>query len=106
MKALLSKGDGSDETVDLGDWGSRRLTRDELLWVDLESPGEDDLEAVRRAVDLSDDAVEALESDPGKPDARVLENAVEVIVLSGGRRGQRCHAPPHPDGQRMGDHQA
>ncbi len=82
MKALLSKGDGSDETIDLGNWGSRRLSKDELLWVDLESPGEDELKILRGAIDLGDDAIEALEVDLGKPDARVLENAVEVIVLS------------------------
>ena len=82
MKALLSKGDGSDESIDLADWGSRRLSQDELLWVDLHSPDDDDLETVREAIRLSDDAVEALRSDRGKPDARVLEGAVEVIVLS------------------------
>lgn len=82
IKALRSKSDGSDESIDLANWGSRRLSKDELLWVDLESSGEDELKIVRKAIDLSDDAVEALESDLGKPDARVLESAVEVIVLS------------------------
>jgi magnesium transporter len=82
MKALLSKGDGSDESIELRNWGSRALSEDELLWVDLESPDEDDLAVLRGAIRLSDDAAEALETDPGKPDARVLENTVEVIVLS------------------------
>jgi magnesium transporter len=82
MKALLSKGDGTDESIDLANWGTRRLTKDELLWVDVESPAEDDFTIMRRAIDLGDDAVGALESDPGKPDARVLDSAVEVIVLS------------------------
>lgn len=82
MKALLSKGDGSDEAIDLRAWGSRRLSQDELLWIDVESLDEGDLDVVRGAIRLSDDAAEALESEPGKPDATVLKDAVEVIVLS------------------------
>jgi Mg2+ and Co2+ transporter CorA len=82
MKALLSKGDGSDEAIDLRTWGSRRLAQDELLWIDVQSLDEGDLDVVRGAIRLSEDAAEALESEPGKPDARVLQDAVEVIVLS------------------------
>ena len=81
MRALLSKGDGSDEAIDLRAWGSRRLSQDELLWIDIESLDEGDLDVVRGAIRLSDDAAEALESEPGKPDATVLKDAVEVIVL-------------------------
>ena len=82
IKALLSKSDGSDESIELGNWGSRRLSKDELLWIDVESPGADELKILRRAVEVSDDVVQALHADPGLPDARVLENAVELVVLS------------------------
>lgn len=82
IKALLSKSDGSDEPIELGNWGSRRLSKDELLWIDFESPGADELKILRGAVDASDDVLHALESDVGPPDARVLENAIELVVLS------------------------
>jgi magnesium/cobalt transport protein CorA len=82
IKALLSKSDGSDEPIELGNWGSRRLSNDELLWIDFESPGADELKILRGAVDASVDVLHALESDVGRPDARVLENAVELVVLS------------------------
>lgn len=82
IKALLSRGDGSDESVDLGNWGSRRLAKDELLWIDLELPSGDELAAVRNALELGADAAEALQAKRELPDATVLEDAVEVVVLS------------------------
>lgn len=82
IEALLSKSDGSDESVDLSAWKSRPISKDELLWIDLEAPDADDLKILRNAVDLSDEASDAIEAEPGSPDARVLENAVEFTVLS------------------------
>lgn len=80
IKALLSKSDGSDESIDLREWGSRRISKDELLWIDFESPGPDELKILRNAVDVSLDTIKALEAHPGRSEARVLENAVEVVV--------------------------
>ncbi|MEO6295029.1 MAG: CorA family divalent cation transporter [Candidatus Limnocylindria bacterium] len=82
IKALLSKSDGSDESIDLREWGSRRISKDELLWIDVEAPDAEDLKILRNAVELSAPATDALEAEPGRPDARVLENAVEVVVPS------------------------
>ena len=82
IEALLSKGDGSDEPVDMAAWGSRRISKDELLWIDATAPGDDELQAIRAALGLRDDAFGALDAEPERPDATVFEEAVEVVVLS------------------------
>ncbi len=82
IEALLSKSDGSDETIDLRAWQSRMIASDELLWIDAEALDADEIAIVRRAVGLSDKASESLETDRDRPVATVLEDAVEVVVLA------------------------
>ena len=82
IEAILWRPDGHDEEIDLGDSKRRRLSKDELLWVDCESPTDGERENVKKALGLSDDASEALSGEPSGPDARVLEGAVEIVVLS------------------------
>lgn len=81
ISALLSHADGSDEAVDVARLG-RSVREDELLWVDVAAPGADELAALRQAFDLSDAAVAALAEDPQGLRARVLEDAVEVVVIA------------------------
>jgi magnesium transporter len=80
IDALLSRGDGSDEMVDLRQGGRRRVARDELLWVDLVDPDGSDLAALRDALGLTEQVVEVLQGDLGEPAAAVLDDAVQVHV--------------------------
>ncbi|HJP70171.1 MAG TPA: CorA family divalent cation transporter [Candidatus Limnocylindria bacterium] len=82
IEAILWHPDGRDEEIDLGEPKRRRLAKDQLLWVDLESADDDERHSVTTALGLSDDASEALRSKLSTPDARVLEGAVEIDVLS------------------------
>ena len=82
IEAILWRPNGQDEEVDFSDRKRRRLSKEELLWVDCESPSDDDRESVAKALGLSDDAAQALGAEPEGPDARVLEGAVEIVVLS------------------------
>ncbi|MGH2444630.1 MAG: magnesium transporter CorA family protein [Candidatus Limnocylindria bacterium] len=82
INALLSSGDGSDESVDLAQWRHGKVSKDELLWIDLESPSADELETVRDALRLSEQAADALEADATGPDAAVLDGATAVVVLA------------------------
>jgi magnesium transporter len=79
ITAVLFRGDGTDNEVDL-DEGVFRIAKDELLWVDASSLEGDELATVRRALELTDRVVTALENRPRGPDATVLQGAVEVVV--------------------------
>ena len=82
ITALLSRADGSDAEVDLGDVTSRRIKQDELLWVDALDPTEDEAVVVRKALKLTEESANAFTSVPSEPTARVLEDGVEVVVLA------------------------
>lgn len=82
IEAILWHSDGRDEEVDLGDSRRRRLSKDQLLWVDCDSADDEERENVSTALGLSDSAIEALRAELTAPDARVLEGAVEIVVLS------------------------
>lgn len=81
IEAILWRPNGQDEEVDFSDSTRRRLSKEELLWVDCESPSEDERESITKALGLSDGAAEALADEPRGPGARVLEGAAEIIVL-------------------------
>jgi magnesium transporter len=93
IRALLSRADGSDDDVDLADLSARRVKRDELLWVDAEALTPDELDVVRRALKLTEESATAIESVPGEPNARVLEDGVEVVILA---LGGELEADPVP----------
>jgi len=93
IRALLSRADGSDTEVDLADLSSHRIKGDELLWVDADDPTEDELDVVRKALQLTEDSAKAFTSVPSEPAARVLEDGVEVVVLA---LGDELDADPAP----------
>jgi magnesium transporter len=82
IDALLSRGDGSDERLDLGSLSPGALRTDELLWVDLAGADPEEVGILERALGLSDTASDALRSEPDRPGGRVLDGAVEIRVLS------------------------
>ncbi len=81
IRALLSRGDGTDEEIDLAAFAGK-LASDELLWVDLEGATGNDLERVEGSLHPSSDASDALREDLSQPDARVLDEAIEVVLLA------------------------
>ncbi|HEX5040009.1 MAG TPA: CorA family divalent cation transporter [Candidatus Limnocylindria bacterium] len=82
IEALLSRGDGTDERVDLASWNRERLRPDELLWIDVMGMDADETDLLGRALGLSDSAAEALRGEVEDPGATVLDGAVEIRVLS------------------------
>ena len=80
--ALLSRGDGSDVEFDLAEWTPGRVREDELLWVDVDRPEDNELEEVQRALRIGDELVEAMASVSNEPDARVHAHCVEVVILA------------------------
>lgn len=84
IDALLSRGDGSDESVDLEAWQPRDLAEDELLWIDLEAPDADAVRVVQRAIGLGSESVDALREPGDRPAATVRGDAVEVVVRAPG----------------------
>jgi magnesium transporter len=91
IRALLSRADGTDEAVDIGEWKPRAIGNDELLWVDVE--GAEDLEPVRGALRLNDGVALHLEEKDATPGVRVLDGSVSVMVLS---LGDDIDADPVP----------
>lgn len=79
-EALLSTADGHDANVDLRDWTSRKVDGDQLLWIDLEAPSDDELAMVIDALGLGERAAGALRSRGHERSATVHEEAVEVVV--------------------------
>ena len=82
IEALLSRGDGTDERVDLASWEPKRLGSDELLWVDVVGMDPEDLAILRGALGLSDKTSDALGRKIERPSATVLNGAVEISVLA------------------------
>jgi magnesium transporter len=93
IRALLSRADGSDTDVDLADVMSRRLRGDELLWVDATAPSEDEMSDIHEALGVTEGTRRAVASLPAEPEARVLEDGVEVAVLA---LGDELDADPVP----------
>lgn len=89
IDALLSRGDGSDEVLDLADWRGSEIADDQLLWVDLVDPSDTELETVERALGLEKESVNALRPPADEPTATVWGDAVEVVI--------RAPGPQHSD---------
>ena len=84
IDALLSRGDGSDEAIDLGGEDRVTIAKDALLWVDLLDPSAGELDIVGRSLALDDESRQALESPAGEPSATVRGDAVEVVLHAPG----------------------
>jgi Mg2+ and Co2+ transporter CorA len=80
IEAILFRGDGSDESIELEGRDEVRISSDELLWIDASSLDAAELAIIRHALGMSDRAVAALKARPTGPDATVFEDAVEVVV--------------------------
>jgi magnesium transporter len=92
--ALLSRGDGTDDLVDLGTVRGGGIGRDELLWVDVTGDDADDVERVEAALDPGTPAVEALRSQIDELGVRVLPGGLtEVVTRPPGRDDDRTPAP-------------
>jgi magnesium transporter len=91
IDAILSRGDGSDEAVDLGRNGRVRIAKDELLWVDLVDPTAEELQAVAEPLELHEESQRALGSPADEPSATVRGDAVEVVVQAPG--SDHAHEP-------------
>jgi Mg2+ and Co2+ transporter CorA len=81
IEALLSSADGTDVEVDLRTERMRRIGDDQLLWVDVADPSDDDLETLAASLELRDEEVEALRSDLHDPGVTSLDRAVAVTLL-------------------------
>jgi Mg2+ and Co2+ transporter CorA len=84
IKALYARGDGRDELVDLADWKPGRIPHDHLLWADAVAADADDFDVLRRALQLSDETVEAVADGPSSPQATVLEEGIRITVMTPG----------------------
>ena len=84
IDALLSRGDGSDELLDLAASDVRKIDEDELLWVDLVDPSDEELERVARALGLEEESADALRTPATEPSATVRGDSVEVVVRAPG----------------------
>lgn len=81
IQALLSSADGSDTEVDLRERRMRSIGKDQLLWVDVADPSDDDLDVLGTSLGLRDDELELLRRELRGPDLESLERAISVTVL-------------------------
>jgi magnesium transporter len=81
ITSLLSSADGSDREVDLRSGGFDRVRDDQLLWVDITGDDEEEIEVVRRGLDLDDRITDALLEALERPDTSVLDGAVQLTFL-------------------------
>jgi magnesium transporter len=81
-KAVLFRGDGSDETIELASGRAQRIANDALLWVDLEDGEEADHDTLRASLGLGERPAAVLEEAPKESGAAVLDDVVDVVVLA------------------------
>ena len=81
IKALLSSADGSDIEVDLGSTPMRRIDDDQLLWVDVTAPSDEDLATLEASLGAGGHVLEALRRELRLPGLVVLAKAVDVTLL-------------------------
>lgn len=80
VDAIHSRPGGRDDAVDLASWVPHKIPTDELLWVDLSDPAQDDVRLVAKALGLDDDTAGALRAEPEGPRVTVRQTGVEVVV--------------------------
>jgi len=80
VRTLLSRSDGSDESPDLATWSPRQIADDELLWIDVQAPTDDECRLVASALSLQAATIEALSNGPAAPDGHVLEDGIFITV--------------------------
>jgi len=100
IRALHSRADGTDVEVDLEQWDLGEAADDELLWVDVDRPSQDELARVGRVLGLDRDVVKNFGTSSDAPDAIVHENVIEVVILA---LGEELEDEPVPVRILIGD---
>ena len=80
VRTLLSRSDGSDTAADLTTWHASKIHDDELMWIDVQTPTDDERTLVASALELDADTLEALSDDAARPDAHVLADGMLLTV--------------------------
>jgi Mg2+ and Co2+ transporter CorA len=81
IEALLSRADGTDHEVQ-SDRLHAAVAEDELLWIDVVDASQAEVDTLHEALQLRDDVMEALRTERPALGARVLEAAVEAVVIA------------------------
>ena len=81
IEALLSSGDGSDVEVDLRAKRMRSIGDDQLLWVDVTDPTDDDLATLEAGLGVDEEVIEAMRRQLRLPGVVVLKRAIDVTLL-------------------------
>lgn len=82
IRAILSDAQGNDERVDLASVSVDSVDSDQLLWIDLEDPSDDELNTLKRTLGLPDETWEAVRPEPKAADAFNRTGAIEVILIA------------------------
>ena len=80
VRTLLSRSDGSDVEADLTTWRPRKIRDNELLWIDVQAPTDDERTLVASALSLDAGTLEALSDGAATPDGHVLDDGMLVTV--------------------------
>ncbi len=80
VRSLLSRSDGSDDAVDLASWSPSRVGDGELLWIDVETPTEEERTLVASVLSLDDATLAALDDRAATPDAHVFDAGTLISV--------------------------
>jgi magnesium transporter len=81
LTALLSAADGTDVEVDLRERRMRTIGEDQLLWVDVTDPSDEDLKTLGSSLGVDERVLEALRRDLRLPGLVVLDGGVDVALL-------------------------
>ncbi len=81
IEALLSSADGSDIEVNLRTKRMRSIGDDQLLWVDVTDPSDDDLATLEAGLGVDEEVIEAMRRQLRLPGVVVLKRAIDVTLL-------------------------
>ncbi len=81
IEALLSSADGSDAEVNLRTKQMRTIGDDQLLWVDVTDPSDEDLATLEAALGVDEEVIGAMRRHLRLPGVVVLKRAIDVTLL-------------------------
>jgi magnesium transporter len=82
IRAILSDAQGHDEHVQLDGFAVNAVDDDQLLWIDLEDPSDEELDTLKRTLRLPDDTWAAVSPEPKEADAFNRAGAVEIVLVA------------------------
>ena len=82
IRAILSDAEGDDERIELSAVSVGSVDGDQLLWIDLEDPSDEELDTLKRTLALPDDTWETFAPEPMKADAFNRGGAIEIILVA------------------------